>query len=336
MIRLFLLFLLLAAISAATADDQIDRIYDRLSRGDLSGAEQDLGRLPAAPARDGNRLFIQALLEKNGVKARELLEAALNANLDDTYAEEAQLRLLQLAEAGRDTAAVMAAAQTYMKKFRNGRLREDVLAALAAHTADGAQRIAYLDQLIKEFPNDYFGQYARLAKADDAFHKDKFKEAGNICRQITGSGDEDLAPAALVMLADIALKKSDAEGALLNYNIIREQYPAAVGQERLETALKSYADTDTPTPPVVEKKSGAVVYMIQLGVFASKDNAGKMADRAKAYGYKTEIRKKNIAGKSLFAVMAGRFATQKEAHAAKEKLERGEGQVFKIVVDDEK
>lgn len=336
MMRLTTLIMLLLSAALAAADPQVDRIYDRFVGGDLAGAEQDLKRLATGNVRDGNCLFIQAVMEKNGAKARELIEAALNANLDSKYVEETQLRLLQLSEAGRDTAAVAAKGQALLKRSKDGTSRDYVLAALAAHAPGDAERLTYLDLLLKESPETYYGQYARLARADDAYQKGKFKEAGNLCRQITGSGGDDLTPAALVMLADVALKRNDAEAALLNYNILREQYRCAIGQEKLEGALKTYADDEKPAPSVAEKKNGPVVYMIQVGVFASKDNAGKMADRSKAYGYKADIRKKIIAGKNLYAVYAGRFDTEKEAHAAKEKLERGEGQVFKIVIDDEK
>src|SRR5690606_23435360 len=70
-------------------------IYDLIAAGRLREAADSLARYTTASTRDGNILFLQALIEPEASKSVQLLEAALRADLKLDYREEALFRLAQ-------------------------------------------------------------------------------------------------------------------------------------------------------------------------------------------------------------------------------------------------
>jgi hypothetical protein len=325
---------LLCLFVTAGADEQIDRIYGMYRDGRLASAEEAYRALPQISQLDGNRLFLSALFASDGDNARDMLQGAIRSGVDGKYADEARFRLIELAEAAGDTVSVLSAGDDFLERQTTSAYRDRLLAMLIAHAAkDSPRRQRYLDLLYAEYPDAYFGHVARLADAQLAMEENRLKAAADLCRQVTKTADDDLLPVGLVLLAKIALAQGDAEQALTNYNILKEQYRYAIGQEDLVLALKDVSETRT-----VEDARGSdadIQYTIQVGVFSEKDNAERMADRVQGYGYKTRISRRTISGKVYHVVLAGQFATLNAAQAAKAKLEAGEQEVFKVVVDDE-
>ena len=323
-----------AAVSAA-ADDAVDQIYKKFSTGEVSVAQKEFRQLPQTATRDGNRLFLSALFETDGKQARDLLKAAIRSDLDGKYEEEARFRMIQLAEAAGDTAEVLSAGAAFIDRWEMSAYREQLLGMMSAFSPQGGNdQKRYLDLLIDGYAGDYLGQYARVAKALAAFDEAHYKTATSLCRQINNSADNNLTPASLILLSRIALKQGESERALLNYNILREQYRYAIGQEELLSALKIESDnkSDKESSEVFE----GITYSVQVGVFGIKENAERMADAIKGYGYKCSIRKRNISDNQYYVVLAGRFKTMQDAQVARQKLELGENQVFKVMVNDEK
>ncbi len=334
--RVILIFALSLLLSvAARADQQADRVYDYVKHGKISEAERAFQELPQSAARDGNRLFVNALLERTGDRARDLFDAAVRSDLDGKYDEEAHFRMLQLAEASGDTATVLSIGEAFLHRWEMSRYREQILAMLAAHEPNGSsQQERYLRLLSDGTPDSYYGRFAILTKTAAAIRSDKYGDAEKLCRTIIDSGDDDIIPAGLIYLAKISIARGNTERALLNYNILREKYPHAVGQDDILRELKQVADrrSGEESTEIFE----GIIYAVQVGVFAEKDNAKRMSQRVEGYGYKSRITRRSISGNAYYIVLAGRFSTQKEAQVAKEKLELGEHEVFKVVIDDEK
>lgn len=328
-----LLFILFMAAPIA-ADARIDKIYQQFQDGEISRAREEFRRLPQTTARDGNRLFITSLLESHGPSARSQMMAALKSDLDGKYLEQARFRLILLASAAGDTAAVLSQASEFLDRWESSRFREALLALMAAHTGrGGSERSRYLDLLIDEYPGSYYGQYARLARIRAAFDRRQFKTATTLCRQINNSPVDDLTPLSLIMLARIALERGDSEKALLNYNILNEQYRYVIGMNDLFAALKRESDEQSGREATEIHKG--ITFSVQVGVFSVKDNAKRLSKRIEAYGYETRLEKRNISGKDYYVVLAGKFETLQRAETARQKLEMGENEIFKVVVIDE-
>lgn len=333
--HLYLVITLCWLVGSVAADQQVDRIYRDFSAGNVSRAQTDFRQLPQVTIRDGNRLFLSALFESDGRRAFDQLAAALRSDLDGKYEEEARFRMIQLAQARGDTAYVLSAGTNFLGRWEMSRFREQLLAGMAAYSHEsGSDRKRYLDLLIDGFPGSYYGQFARLTEAVGAYDRGHYKTATTLCRRINNAADDNLAPASLILLSRIALKQGESERALLNYNILREQYHYAIGQDELLTALKIVSDEKSgrESTEVFE----GITYSVQVGVFGEKKNAENMSDRIKAYGYGAWIKKRKISDNQYYVVLAGRFDTMKEAQTARQKLELGENEVFKVVVNDEK
>ncbi|MDD4051194.1 MAG: SPOR domain-containing protein [candidate division Zixibacteria bacterium] len=306
-----------------------------LLQGDIQKADEELARLPQGALPDGDRLFLQGLLEKRGIKARQLLDSAITAGLDERYRPEATLRLLQMAEAFDDSGAVVTLSDQFVRRWPDDSMAPQVLASVAGVLPDGGKRQKqFLDRLIADHGDTYFAGCARLAEADLAFRAGQFRDAATLCRKVNDSDDDNLAPAALILLARIALRDNEAEQALLNYNILREGFEHAIGQAELTEALRQISDRKS-TVEADEKLSG-ITYAVQVGVFSVKENAERMAGRVKTYGYPVTVSKLIISGKPYHVVRAGRFATEQAANVAKGKLERSENELFKVVVNNDK
>lgn len=312
-----------------------EAIYDDIQRGDIRQARQELERLPLGALSVGDRQLLSGLLESRGLRSRQLLDSALVAGADESLQPAATLRLLQAAEACDDSAAVLTLGDHFLRRWPDDTLAPQVLAALTDILPDGGQRQKqFLDRLIADYPDTYHGNYARLSEADMALREGKYRQAATLCRSVNDVADDALVPAALVLLARIALKDDEAEKALLNYNILREGFEHAIGQTELTEALRRISDRQS-TVEEGEKLSG-ITYAVQIGVFAVKDNARRAAERMKTYGYPVTVADMTISGKKYSVVRAGRFATEQEAKAAKIKLERGEHELYKVVVNDDK
>jgi hypothetical protein len=330
-----LLIVLQLCATVAGAANRSEAIVDLIRRGDILQARQDLERLPQGALPASDQLLLIGLLESRGFKSRQLLDSALVGGIDERLQPEATLRLLQAAEACDDSAAVLTLADRFLHRWPNDSLVPHVVAALTDVLPDGGQRQKqFLDRLIADYGQSYFGNYARLATADQALRAGKYREATDLCLSVNDVSDDALAPAALVLLASIALKDDEAEKALLNYNILREGFEHAVGQTELTEALRRISDRKSTVEE--EEKLSGITYAVQIGVFAVKDNARRAADRLKTYGYPTRVSEMVISGKRYSVVRAGRFATEQEAKAAKTRLERGENELYKVVVNDDK
>lgn len=324
---------LLLSVSVVAADRQVDDAYSAYRDGNLTKARELLRQIPASSTRDANRLFITALLSESASSAQQLLATAVKSDLDGKYREEAYFRLIQLAEAKGDTVQVLALGGEYLKTWENSRFREQLLALMAAHVRkESAEEERYLNLLIEEAPGSYYGQCARLVKANYAFDKRHYNTAETHCRKINNAPGDDLVPNSLIMLSLIGLRQGQTERALLNYNILREKYWYCIGLNNLLAALKIISEeaSDRESDEIFE----GVTYSVQVGVFSIKNNARNMVDRVKAYGYKAKIKRKNISGAEYYIVLAGQFKTLSEADIAKQKLELGEKEIFRVVVND--
>jgi len=333
--RLIPIIIAVSLAGGALAGGPVDRIYEYFRDGDITRARAEFQDLPQSAARDGNRLFVSGLLEPSGEMARDLLSAAVRSDLDGKYQEEAHFRMLQLAEAAGDTSTVLSVGAAFLDRWEMSRYRERILAMLAAHAADGgAEQERFLHLLAGESPGSYYGLFAVLTRATADMRAQRYDNIAEMSGDIIDSGDDNIIPSGLILLARAAIAQGNTERALLNYNILREKFPHAVGQEELLRELKD--DSDRRSGEGSTEIFEGVAYTIQVGVFAKKDNAERMKKRIEAYGYKSRISKRSVSGNTYHFVLSGRFTTLKEARVAKEKLEMGENEVFKVVIDDEK
>jgi len=88
--------------------------------------------------------------------------------------------------------------------------------------------------------------------------------------------------------------------------------------QRVASALP--AATSKPGPKVSPGASTQAApargdWAVQLGSFGAEDNAKKLADKAKVYGYKPEVAGFRASGRSMYRVRLGPYASRAEADA---------------------
>ncbi len=101
----------------------------------------------------------------------------------------------------------------------------------------------------------------------------------------------------------------------------------------LNSRLKLCADKqkEAPVLPPVEvvQKSAGIEYSVQVGAFASQENAEKLARELSAKGYVSYSEHSSQGDKDIYRVKAGRFAALEEAQALEARLSK-EGYPTKI------
>jgi tetratricopeptide (TPR) repeat protein len=305
-------------------------IIELIDEGKLEEARQEIGRLTTAAHRDGNLLYFQALLEPNGDTSYQFLEAAVRAGLDPEYLEDNTFLMARYFLAKGDFDKLMSTATAYLQRWENGKYRPQIL-RLAARAKVGLNQEErsqkYIASLIKENSGHLYGA---LGKVDDAlrlYREKKYIEAQNICRRLANSSHDEAVVPALYMLSYYSIEQKRIDDAILYYNLLREGYPDAIG---LDDLVDKFTRIERKSDPSAEDIAG-MVYSVQTGVFAEKDNAERMADRMKEYGEKVEIKEKTISGKDYYVVYVGRFKTTQQALALKTRLEASANEAYQVV-----
>lgn len=321
------LFFVLFLFGGAGASE----ILRLIKAGQLDKARSMISESVTAVRRDGNLLFYQALLEPDGGKSYQFLEASFKADLSPLYMEDYvyQMALYFLAEANYDKLA--STSETYLQHWENGAYRTEILrlGAFAYKKLENVDKAAlFLKRVARENDGKLYGNLANLAKAYQLYSEKKYINAQKICRKLrTVEYDEAVVPA-LYMLSFYSLEQRRTDDAILYYNILRERFPKAVGLDDLVDMFGNLQQK--PTGRSAEEITGTK-YSVQAGVFSIKKNANKMADRLKAYGQKVEIKRKKISDKNYYVVYVGRFTSMDEAMAFKNSLEQSENEAFHVV-----
>jgi cell division septation protein DedD len=133
-------------------------------------------------------------------------------------------------------------------------------------------------------------------------------------------------PQSLYLLALVASKADDA---VFYYNILREEYPAAVGLDALADKIAGMSSPDAGST-AAERKTGTF-YSVQVGVFSQEDNAKRQAKAFSRYDRQVDISKKVISGQEYRVVYVGRFSSYLEAQDFKKLLEANHNEVFQVV-----
>ena len=326
-------FALLVLLAFIPLDDVSGTgIYDLIAEGRIREATDSLARYTTASTRDGNILFLQALIEPNALKSAQLMEAALKADLKLDYREEALFRLGQyyfISENYTDMARVV---NEYRTRWESGRYdrnmrRLSILADERSRQYDRA--LDQVDKYLMRNPDGEGNQWGEIDKARIMLLGNKRIGAVKMLRSLSRKSSGPGVPQALYLLSMDALANRQYDDAVFFYNLLREAYPSSVGMDALIErlgAMSSPAANDN----TAEKLTGTY-YSIKVGVFSEKDNARKQRDIFKTYGKPVDIESKTISGKSYHVVYVGEFPSYNAAALFKDTLEANHGEVYQVV-----
>lgn len=326
-----ILFILCLGILSCPATSA-KTIYSLIKRGLLKEASDSLSQQSTASLRDGNHLFYLGLLESNGDKTAQLLEASLAASVAAIHRQEIYHLLAQyyLTRGRFDRLSVIVT--DYRSKWEDGRYRKEMLRySVLADQLTGSYDAA-LNQTDR-----YLGLYSeaesvQLGKIDKARTMLAFKKrigAIRLLKELSRKKEGQGVSQALYLLTEDAISRKRTDDAVFYYNLLREGFPSAVGLDPLMDRMMNSTTSET-SDDAAERLTGTF-YSVQLGVFSKKGNAKKLASIFKSYGKKIEIKDKKISDVKYHVVYAGWFRNYSEAVTFRDKLQAEHDELFQVV-----
>ncbi len=251
------------------------------------------------------------------------LADALDSNNPLTRASVARYKIIALRQTGRETDALT--------------LADKASKELSSTDKSGAKKKP--TKLTPEL--EEARQWLQFEKARLLLTQSKKRQQGiTILEELSHSTSSSVAPIALHTLAVERARVDNIDGAALAFNLSRDAYPEAVGEEQLIDLLAGDESTSEDSPP--KKKSAPSTdetanratntrYSIQLGVFSAKGNADAMLVKVSSKILPGSIEKKIVSGKNYFAALVGSFTNLTDAQRVRDSLEVAHNATFTVI-----
>ncbi|RKX22965.1 MAG: hypothetical protein DRP35_00675 [Candidatus Zixiibacteriota bacterium] len=309
-----------------------ENIYSLISKGHLKEAADSLSKITTAANRDGNYLFYQSMLEENADESAKKLEAALNSSVSRRFLEMIYYRLAQYYFMNDRTDKVMRLVTDYRTKWENGKyLREMIRFLIISEQllSNYETALKLSDRNLLLFSKGDDEQQGMVDKARVMASFNKKLGADMLLKDITRSKSGRCVPQAFYMRSIFAINKSRIDDAVFFYNLLKESYPSAIGNDALINKMMNSSISEKANYGADEITG--TYYSVQVGVFSKKGNAKKQKDIFEAYNKKVEIKDKRVSDKKYHAVYVGRFKTYAEASLFKNQLEINHNDVYQVV-----
>lgn len=327
-----LLTLLVCTLLTLAAPTAAESIYSMIRSGKLQEATDSLSSSSTASLRDGNRLFYFSLLESDGAKSAQLMEASLQASVAPIFREEIYYRLAQYYFARGDIERLDRNVRDYRSRWENGRYISEMLRfSVFIDQSSGAFEAAVrqVDRYLLMFSEGDASQLGVIDKARVMMNFNKRVGSDKLLRKLAREKQGVGVPQALYLLGLESVRAKRTDDAVFYYNLLREGYPSAVGLDALIDKMMDVS-TSASADDAAARLTGTF-YSVQVGVFSEKKNADKQAEVFKAYDRKVEIKTKTISNVKYRVVYVGRFQSYEDAVSFKKRLESNHDEVYQVV-----
>ncbi|HSH00821.1 MAG TPA: SPOR domain-containing protein, partial [candidate division Zixibacteria bacterium] len=277
--------------------------------------------------RTPRELTLRARLAADGSQARDFLTAALKSEEHPRERERIYLALAQRHQAAHNLDELKETISAYQREFPRGEYAEDML-RLAVYLAERAGDLRAAGELNSRLSS---GSHRAELREWSALNLARYRSDRAALARLSAASGGAHAAEALYLLISEAVKSKDFDAAALNFSILREAYPRAVGSFDLIDVLSNLQTDDSYDDGSAEALVGSF-YSIQVGVFSVKDNANRQKERFARYGEPVNIQVKQISGKSYYAVYVGDFSSAERAEVFRTTLERAEKELYSIVL----
>jgi len=132
----------------------------------------------------------------------------------------------------------------------------------------------------------------------------KYTEGKKALKSLIKSPYDNITVTALYLLSSSAAEQKKNDDALFYFNLLKEEFPEAVGLDDLTDRLSQF---ETSSVDQSAEKITGTTYAVQVGVFSVRDNALMMAENMKKYNKSVDINEKVISGRKYFVVWVGKF-----------------------------
>lgn len=322
-------------LQASERSERVAQIRALIDRGELNRATELMSDLATVNHRSPAELLQRARLETDGPAVEEFLQAALAGATAPRTRETIYLDLARYYQAREDLVRLKSTIKDYFREFKRGQFRDE-MGRLKIFLAERKSDLTYArklnQQLSRSSSSSDMREWAQLNLIRYELERGKgSRSSRRAALNLSSSNGSPSAPLALYLLATNNVASKDFDQAALNFNILREAYPHAIGGYDL-IELISQLDPDRPVSSGEAERLLGSYYSVQVGVFSEKKNARRQKARFEAYGEPVDMPRKTISGKKYYAVYVGRFATPEKAAAFKHSLERSEKELYTIAL----
>lgn len=336
---LLLMVALALTLPVAGRADEIDDIYQSIQRGKWRAAADRLAEMKEVNS-NGSLLFLHGLLERSGDRAAQFFETALERSVAVKYQEEIYFRLTQYYLQKDNLAKVSLLANEYRTRFEKGKYRAAMARyRILAEEMNGDHRTAFSlnEQYLKNNGKGEWADWGKIDRARILLGSNGDQDGVDLFRQLSMGSSAIAVPQAMVLLGQYHVEKRETENAMRCYELLKEEYPSAIGLDDLANRLGK------PSLPVKAEKSpktssrteqiapSAKGYTIQVGAFSTEKIAKEQIERLRKERLATRIEKKESDGRTLWVVFIGQYKDSREADQARLKLQKRYGETYEVV-----
>jgi len=271
--------------------------------------------------------FAEARLSQSGAESISALKRVL-ATAKGAAKERVFLLLARAFQAAADRQRLASTITDYIAAFPRGELRPamDRLSLYNSEVSGDTGVVRRrIEKLAKDATSESMSAWAGFTRARIGIRSKKTAPSSReSLRAISGQPTGDYVAPALYLLALDDAATGELDRATLNYSILREMYPHAVGIEDLIDKISKSVGSQ-------KKKRAESFYSVQAGVFSTKAAANRQRGLFKKQRDKSEVVKARIEGGERFIVYIGQYDTWAKANAARLNLQRVYNELFLVV-----
>ena len=187
-----------------------------------------------------------------------------------------------------------------------------VLYIKALMTEDGKTSIDIYNDIIKNYPDTRYAPYAAMKIGEYFYARGLYTQASRLLKNIpiTYPRFIDIQRATNLMINSFNAI-GEADSARYYGLIIKSMFP------RVDIGIDNLSEKNRPLAQVFEfnkkRRSDLGPYVIQVGAFSTKENAGKLKMQISQLGHDVSINNVESNGKTLYAVRVNRFKAKNRA-----------------------
>jgi tetratricopeptide (TPR) repeat protein len=310
---------------------ELNKVIRYYNQGDFKNAQEELKSYLESNPSDYEALYYAGKLEGNAGKSAEYFKKIWES-FTKIKKEEAGLELCLYYQAAGVDDSVLTLSSKFKTIFPKSLFLPQILwlecKSLLA-TGRMEQALKGFRNIVELYPSSSWAAWAQLGIAEIYFSQGSFnKSIKEYTKVIDKYAGTEAFPLALAGMSRAFEASGEKDKAVLYMNLYKERFPGGI-----ETESQIQIDEIIPRkdPGTAEELTGTK-YSVQIGVFANQENADKVMKRLKSRGYSPGQSFKNIQNKKYYVIQVGVFNSLSEAQKLREKLEREDGEVYRIVI----
>jgi len=327
--RVIFLGLLLFCSSAFSQELNIALSY--YNQGDFKSAREELKSYLESNPSDFEALYYAGKLEGEAGKSVGYFKKVWE-NSSKIKKEESALELCLYYQAVGLNNSVLGLCSEFKRTFPKSSFLPQILwFESQAFFSSGKIEPALkgFKNIVEHYPFSSWAAWAQLGIGEVYFFQGKFNKSLKEYNKVVDKyAETEVFPSALSGIYRAFESSKEKDKAILYLNLYKEKYPKGIDLESQILFEEIATEKDLGE---AEKLTGTK-YAVQIGVFASKENADRMMKRLKLRGYNPERSYKIIQNKKYYLIRVGSFYSLSEAQRLREKLEKEEGEVYRIVI----